>query len=62
LARRAYLIYIIHPPILVGVSLAMRGLAAPALVKFALAGTAACALCFIAAGALLTIPAVRRVV
>ncbi len=62
LARRAYLIYIIHPPILVGVSLAMRGLAAPALVKFALAGTAACALCFIAAGALLAIPVVRRVV
>jgi peptidoglycan/LPS O-acetylase OafA/YrhL len=61
LARRSYLIYIIHPPILVGVSLAMRALAAPALVKFALAGTAACALCFIAAGALLTIPAVRRV-
>jgi peptidoglycan/LPS O-acetylase OafA/YrhL len=59
LARRSYLIYIIHPPILVGVSLAMRALAAPALVK--LAGTAACALCFIAAGALLTIPAVRRV-
>ncbi len=62
LARRAYLIYIIHPPILVGVSLAMRGLAAPALLKFALAGTGACALCFIAAGALLAIPVVRRVV
>jgi len=27
LARRAYLIYIIHPPILVGVSLAIRALA-----------------------------------
>ena len=62
LARRAYLIYIIHPPILVGVSLALGGLAAPALVKFALAGSAASALCFLAAGALLAIPAVRRVV
>ena len=62
LARRAYLIYIIHPPILVGVSLAIRALAAPALVKFALAGTAACFLCFLAAGALLAIPVVRRVV
>jgi peptidoglycan/LPS O-acetylase OafA/YrhL len=61
LARRAYLIYIIHPPILVGVSLALGGLAAPALVKFALAGSAASALCFLAAGALLAIPAVRRV-
>ena len=62
LARRAYLIYIIHPPILVGVSLAMRGLAASALIKFVIAGTGACALCFIAAGALLVVPAVRRVV
>ena len=62
LARRAYLIYIIHPPILVGVAIAMRDLAAPALVKFALAGSAACVLCFFAAGALLEIPAVRRVV
>ncbi len=62
LARRAYLIYIIHPPILVGVSLAIRALAAPALVKFALAGTGACVLCFFAAGALLAIPVVRRVV
>jgi peptidoglycan/LPS O-acetylase OafA/YrhL len=62
LARRAYLIYIIHPPILVGVSLAMRSLAAPALIKFALAGSATCVLCFFAAGALLTLPPVRRVV
>jgi hypothetical protein len=62
LARRAYLIYIIHPPILVGGSLAMRSLAAPALMKFALAGSATCVLCFFAAGALLAIPPVRRVV
>ena len=62
LARRAYLIYIIHPPILVGVSLAMRSLAAPALVKFALAGSATCVPCFFAAGALLKLPPVRQVV
>jgi hypothetical protein len=62
LARRAYLIYIIHPPILVGVSLAMRGLAAPALIKFALAGATTCVLCFFAAGALLTLAPVRRIV
>ena len=62
LARRAYLIYIVHPPILVAVALAMRGFAAPALLKFAIAGSAASVLCFLAAGALLAIPAVRRVV
>jgi hypothetical protein len=43
----------------VGVSLSMRRLAAPALVKFRLA---ACALCFFAAGALLAAPPVRHVV
>ena len=62
LARRAYLIYIIHPPILVGVALAMRSFAAPPLMKFALAGSAASALCFVAAGALLMSPMVRRIV
>ena len=61
LARRAYLIYIIHPPILVGVALAMRSFAAPPLMKFALAGSAASALCFVAAGALLISPMVRRI-
>ena len=43
-------------------SLAIRALVTPALVKFLLAGTAACSLCFLAAGALLAIPPVRRVV
>jgi peptidoglycan/LPS O-acetylase OafA/YrhL len=62
LARRAYLIYIIHPPILVGVALAMRSFAAPALLKFGLAGAAASALCYVAAGALLRSPTVSRVV
>jgi len=62
LARRAYLVYVIHPPVLVGVTLVLGGLAAPALVKVLLAGSAACALCFGLAGLLLLIPAVRRVV
>ena len=62
LARRAYLIYIIHPPILVGVALAMRGFAAPALMKFAIAGSTGYALCYLAAGALLKFAVVRRVV
>jgi hypothetical protein len=62
LARRAYCIYIIRPPILVGVSLAMSSLTAPALVKFALAGSGTSILCFFAAGVLLAIPGVRRIV
>jgi surface polysaccharide O-acyltransferase-like enzyme len=62
LARRAFLIYIIHPPILVGVALAWRDVAAPALVKFAVTGSLACALCYLVAGLVLRIPAVARIV
>jgi hypothetical protein len=62
LARRAYLIYIIHPPILVGVSLAWRDVAAPALVKFVVTGSVACALCYLVAGVALRVPLVARVV
>jgi hypothetical protein len=62
LARRAFLIYIIHPPILVGVALAWRDIAAPALVKFLVTGTIACALCYLAAGLLLRLPGLARIV
>jgi peptidoglycan/LPS O-acetylase OafA/YrhL len=62
LARRAFLIYIIHPPVLVGVAVAWRDVAAPALVKFAVTGSLACALCYLLAGALLRVPAIARIV
>jgi hypothetical protein len=62
LARRAYLIYIVHPPILVGVALAWRDVAAPALVKFLFTGSVACALCYIVAGRVLRIPGASRIV
>jgi hypothetical protein len=62
LARRAYLIYIIHPPILVGTALTWHSVAAPALVKFAVTGSIACALCYLAAGLILRIPKAARIV
>jgi surface polysaccharide O-acyltransferase-like enzyme len=62
LSRRAYLIYIIHPLILVAVSLAWRSIAAPALVKFAVTGSASCLACYLAAGALLRVPGVAKIV
>ena len=62
LARRAYLIYIVHPPILVGTALAWRGVAAPALVKFVVTGSVACMLCYLAAGLILRIPRAQRIV
>lgn len=61
-SRRAFLVYIIHPPVLVGVSLLLRGLAAPPLVKFAASGSLAVVLCFVLAGLLLRIPGLGRVV
>jgi hypothetical protein len=49
LARRAFLIYIIHPPVLVGVAVAWHEVSAPALVKFLVTGSLACALCYLIA-------------
>lgn len=61
LARRAFAIFAIHPPVVVAVTLAWRGVAAPALLKFALSATIASLLCYLLAGLLLRIPGVRRV-
>ena len=61
LARRAYSIFVIHPPVVVAVSLAWRALPAPPLLKFAVTGSLACVLCFVIAGWLLRVPGVRRV-
>ena len=62
IARRAYLVYIIHPPILVAVALAWRSIEAPALLKFAVAGSVACVACYLAAGLLLRSRIVARIV
>ena len=47
---------------LVGVAIAWRDVAAPALIKFLLTGSAACALCYLIAGVLLRVPAIARIV
>ena len=62
LARRAYAIYIIHPPVLVAMALAWRDVEAPPLIKFAVTGTATCLACFWLAGLLLRAPWIRRIV
>lgn len=58
---RAYGAFILHAPILVGLSVALAGWDAPALVKFVLVGAAAVATSFAAAGLLLRIPGASRV-
>jgi peptidoglycan/LPS O-acetylase OafA/YrhL len=62
LNRRAYAVYIIHPPVLVGIALLLHGWAAPALVKFGVVGLLACVACWLVADPLVRLPGVRRVV
>jgi len=62
LGRRAYAVYIIHPVILVGLCLLLRGWVAPALVKFVVAGGLACGACWLVADPLVRLPGIRRVV
>jgi len=61
LVRRAFAIYVIHPPVVVAVTLLWRLVPAPTLLKFALSGSVACLLCYLLAGALLRVPGVNRV-
>jgi peptidoglycan/LPS O-acetylase OafA/YrhL len=60
--RRAYAVYIIHPPVLVGIALLLHGWAAPALVKFAFVGLLACIATWLIADPLVRLPGVRSVV
>jgi peptidoglycan/LPS O-acetylase OafA/YrhL len=56
LARRAYTIYIIHPPVLVAVALMWRNVAANPFLKFIVTGSLSCILCYVIAGLLLRLP------
>jgi peptidoglycan/LPS O-acetylase OafA/YrhL len=62
LNRRAYAVYIIHPPVLVGLSILLHPWSAPALLKFAVTGTLACIATWLVADPLVRIPGLRRVI
>jgi hypothetical protein len=62
LSRRAYTIFIIHPPVLVAIALAWRNVQAPHLVKFAVTGTLTSLVCFWIAGFLVRVPLIKRIV
>lgn len=62
LSRRAYAVYILHPPVLVGTALLLQSWFAPALLKFAVTGALACAATWVAADPFVRLPGVRRVV
>jgi glucans biosynthesis protein C len=61
LSRRAYGMYILHPPVVVGVTLALHSWSAPALLKFGVAGLFASAGSALAASLLLLLPGARRI-
>ena len=62
LGRRAYAVFIIHPVVLVGVSLLLRGWVAPALVKWGVVGSLACIGCWLVADPLVRLPGLRRII
>jgi peptidoglycan/LPS O-acetylase OafA/YrhL len=62
LNRRAYAVYIIHPPVLVGIALLFHTWAAPALVKFGVVGMLACVATWLVSDPLVRLPGVRSVV
>jgi peptidoglycan/LPS O-acetylase OafA/YrhL len=62
LNRRAYAVYILHPVVLVGISILLHGWHAPALLKFAVTGALSCAACWLVADPFVRLPGVRRVV
>lgn len=61
LARNSYAVYVIHAPILVWLTFALRGVALPALPKFAVAALIALPACFAAAWFIRRIPPIARV-
>jgi surface polysaccharide O-acyltransferase-like enzyme len=61
LSRRAFAIYVIHPPVLVAVALAGSGVSAAPLLKWTVTGSLSCLLCFVLAGWLLRVRGVARV-
>lgn len=61
LAQRAYGAYIVHPPVLVGLSLLARAWTVPPLLKFGVVGLAACAGSFTVASLLLFVPGLKKI-
>ncbi len=61
LSARAYTVYVIHPPLLVGLALALDKWDAAGPAKAAFVGALACCACVVAGSAILAIPGARRV-
>ncbi|WP_152365196.1 acyltransferase family protein [Microlunatus speluncae] len=60
-AANAFTVYVIHPVVLVAIAVAMQGLVAPAIVKFALLLILSVPACWLVASLLRRIPAVAKI-
>lgn len=61
LCRRAYAVYVIHPPVLVGMSILFFPWAASPLIKFAVVGVLSCITTWLLSDPLVRLPGLRRV-
>jgi peptidoglycan/LPS O-acetylase OafA/YrhL len=62
LNRRAYAVYIFHPPVLVGIALLLHGWQAPPLMKFAVTGSLTIAACWLISDPIVRLPGIRRII
>ena len=62
LNRRAYSVYIIHPPVLVGIALLLHHWIAPALIKFGVTGTLTCIAAWLISDPIVRLPGLRNIV
>ena len=62
LNRRAYAVYIIHPPVLVSIALLLHYWIAPALIKFGVTGTLTIAACWLISDPIVRLPGLRNII
>jgi surface polysaccharide O-acyltransferase-like enzyme len=61
LSDNAFAVYVLHPPVVIGASLALRGVQAPPVAKFAIVSAIATGVTFVAAVPLRRVPLLKRV-
>ncbi|MBD3922724.1 acyltransferase family protein [Paenibacillus sp. PR3] len=61
LSDNAYTVYLIHPPVVVGWTIAFHGVGVPAIIKWIMVSALSIAVCFIVASAIRMLPYAKRV-
>ncbi|WP_317954472.1 acyltransferase family protein [Paenibacillus chitinolyticus] len=61
LSDNAYTVYLIHPPVIVGWTIAFHGIGIPAMIKWVIVSALSVAVCFVIASVIRMLPYARRV-